>query len=394
MVNATLVNITTELNATLVNATSSKLSFLKNLMDPVILAFALPILLVTVILIFVIRNVMPVSHFIYSNARIQARSNYMVKDTSLPELAEAKSLKELRSLLRETTYEEYLESAKDDLRSFHIALEKGFIDSILELVELSPQKSKPLFNAYLMFLEAKILKIIYRARFMKVEIDETLVYAIGNINENLLKHLLETETIADIKVVLEPTIYAKLSEKEYSNLEEFEVALDEFVFNNFVNVIKKTKMYDGKYIIDILNKKIDITNILALLKFRVRGIEKEKQKNLLINNKTDLCLRFDKLINAATMQDFVDVFKGLDYYEPMSKALADYEKNKALAHFETENYRYFKKYIISNELSHTLGPYPLFSYLMKKELGLRNLFIISRGIEVGFSADKIKRMII
>jgi len=394
MINTTLINVTNALVNATNTSSSSRLAFLRPLLNPVFLAFIFPILLVIVILIFVIRNVAPVGHFIYANARIQARSNYMVTDGLLLDLTEAKSLKEFRSLLGETTYTEELEKSKEELRSFHIALEKGFIDSILELVELSPKKSKSLLNAYLMFFEAKILKIIYRARLVKEKIDESLVYAIGDINENLLKHLLKTESVADIKVVMAHTEYAEIFEKEYVNLEEFEVEIDEFVLNNFVNVVEKTKMYDGKYIIDILNKKIDISNILALLKFRIRGTEKEKQKKLIINNETELAKRFDNLISAASVQDFVEVFKGLDYYEPMSKALKDYEKNGAMAHFETEVYRYFKKYVTDNDLNHTLGPYPLFSYLIKKELELRNMFIISRGIESCFSVDKLKRMII
>ena len=398
MVNTTLINLTTALvdgtNSTLLNASSSKFGFLHTLANPALLMVALPVLLVAVIMIFVIRNVMPVSHFLYANSRIQARSNYMVNNSLLLNLAEAKSLKEFLSLLRETDYGEELEKSKYDLRSFHSALEKGFINSLLELVELSPKNSQPLFDAYLMFLESKILKIVHRARFMGVKIDGGLVYAIGGVDENLLKRLLETETIADVNVVMKPTTYAEVFEKEHPNLEEFEVEMDKFVFNNFVDVVKKTKMHDGKYIIDMLNKRMDILNISALIKFRIRGVEKDRQGKMLIDNGTDLAKRFDKLINAESMKDFVEVFQGLDYYEPMSQALEDYDKNGAMAHFETESYRYFKKYIISNELSHTLGPYPLFSNLIKKELELRNMFIISRGIEAGFSVEKIKRMVI
>ncbi len=397
MLNTTLINATTALinitNTTL-NATSSKSAFLNNLLNPVFLASILPILLVVALIIFVVKNAIPVSHFLYANARIQARTSYMVKDPLLLELTDAKSLKEFSSLLRETTYGEELEKSKRELRTFHIALERGFINSILELVELSPKKSQPLLDAHLMFLEVKMLKIIYRARLMEEKIDQSLVYNIGTIDENLLKHLLDTQTIADISTVMAPTIYAKIFEKEYSSLEEFEVAIDEFVFNNFVDIIKKTRMYEGKYIIDILNKKIDISNILALLKFRIRNVEKEKQKAFLIDNKTELGLRFDKLINSETLKDFVESFKNLSYHEPLTKALEKYEKDNVMYHFENELYRFFKIFVVSNDLSHTLGPYPLFSYLIKKELELRNLFIISRGIEANFPAKKIKEMIV
>ncbi|MBW2983939.1 V-type ATPase subunit [Candidatus Woesearchaeota archaeon] len=394
MINNTIINATNAL-INLTNASAepapSKLAFLAN---PGLLVFAFSALLVAVLILFVIKHVTPVSHFLYANARIQARTNFMVSDALSLELAEAKSLKEFRSLLRDTEHGEELEKSEEGLRPFHVALEKGFISSILELVELSPAKSKPLLKAYLMFLEAKILKIIYRARLMNAEIDESLVYPIGKITENLLRHLLDTETIADIGVVMAPTAYARIFEKKYESLEEFETAIDEFVFNNFVGVIEKTKMYDGKYIIDILNKKIDISNILALLKFRIRGTEKEQQRDLLVDNKSDLCLRFDELIKAETLKDFVEVFKGLPYHEPLTKAFERYEKDSSLSHLENELYRFFKEFVVSNDLGHTLGPYPLISYLIKKELEQRNLFIISRGIDAGFPPERIKGMLV
>jgi vacuolar-type H+-ATPase subunit C/Vma6 len=195
-------------------------------------------------------------------------------------------------------------------------------------------------------------------------------------------------------VVMAPTKYAKIFDNKYSGLEEFEVSLDQFVFNNFVDTTKKTKMHDGKAIIDILNKKVDISNILALLKFRIRGTEKEKQKSLLINNGTDLCLRFEKIINTETLKDFVEEFKNMPYHEPLTKALEKYEKDNALSHFENDLFRFFKKFVVSNDMGHTLGPYPLFSYLIKREIELRNLFITSRGIDAKFSTEKIRGMII
>ena len=245
-----------------------------------------------------------------------------------------------------------------------------------------------------MFIEAKILKIIYRARLMEAELDESLVYPIGSINEERIRHLLGTKSIADIGVVMAPTVYSKVFEKKYESLEEFEVAIDEFVFSSFVSVIEKTKMHDGRYIIDVLNRKIDILNILALLKLRIRGVEKEQQKNLLVCNKTSLCPRFDDLIGAESLKDFVEKLKGLPYHEPLTKALEKYDKDGSLFYFENELYRFFKKFVVSNDMGHTLGPYPLFSYLIKKELEQRNLFVISRGIDAVFSADKIKEMIV
>jgi vacuolar-type H+-ATPase subunit C/Vma6 len=396
MVNATLFNLTmvNGTNSSLLNTTSSKLAFLAPLANPVFLSFALPMIFVAVIFIFIVKHATPVSHFLYSNARITARTNYMVTGELLNSLAEAKSLRELRSLLKDTAYADELEKSSEDLREFHARLERAQVDSVRELVDLSPEKSQPLFDAYLMFYESKILKIIYRARFMGVQVDESLVYPIGRVDETLLQHLLETSTVADIGVVMLSTKYSEIFNKQYQTLEEFEVAMDQFVLNNFVEIVQKTKMYDGKYIIDMLNKKIDISNILAILKFRIRGIEKQKQKSLLIYNSTEVCSKFDLLINAASLEDFTEALKGMVFHEPMAKALEKYRKDHALSHFENALYRFFKAFISGNDLNHTLGPYPLFSYLIKRELELRNLFIISRGIDAGFPVAKIKEMIV
>ena len=63
-------------------------------------------------------------------------------------------------------------------------------------------------------------------------------------------------------------------------------------------------------------------------------------------------------------------------------------------HFEHELYKFYKKFVFCQDLAHTLGPYPLFSYLIKKEIEKRNLFIISRGIDAKFSSNEIKEMIV
>ena len=89
-----------------------------------------------------------------------------------------------------------------------------------------------------------------------------------------------------------------------------------------------------------------------------------------------------------------EVCKDLVYYAPLNDALVKYEKDKSIFHFEHELFKYYKKFVVDADLYHTLGPYPLFSYLIKKELEQKNLFIISKGIDTGILSDKIREMII
>ncbi|MFH1642566.1 MAG: V-type ATPase subunit [Nanoarchaeota archaeon] len=394
MINAT--NLTgLLLNSSAVNGTAvNSTAHLAQMINPILFSVGLPLLLLIIIAMFVMRTVTPVTPFLYANARIHARSNKMVSDQLLIELTDGKSLKEFSSMLKETLFKEELEKTDDQLRSIHTALENSFMESIIELGELSPEKSRNLLNSYFLFMEAKLLKIIYRAKLTKSEVPDCLVHPVGNIDKNVLKHLLDAETIADISVVMVQTIYSEVFERKYSTLEEFEVSLDEYVLNKIVHIVKKTKMYDGEFIINIINLKIDLLNIMALLKFRIRNVSKDIQKKMLVNNKTELCSRFENLINAEKLKDFVEEFKGTDYYAAMNVAYEKHNKDKSLVHFENELYKMFKKNVVSNDLLHTLGPYPIFSHLIKMELILRNLFVISRGIDAGFASEKIKEMIV
>lgn len=348
-----------------------------------------------VILVYAIRSLMPVTPFLYANARIQAGSSRWISSNRMKELAELKSLDELENALRESDYGEELEKAKkNDLRDMHAAIERGFGRSLEELRETSPDKFKRIADAYIMFLEANVLQTIYRAKFFGNRLDEGLVFSIGNISPIVLKHLIETETVSDMGVVMSSTLYRGVFHKRYENVEDFDAAIEELVLNNFIETVKKTKMHEAEYINGIINKKVDILNLLALIKLRIRNIDKDKQLRYMVKNKTELAGRLKSLIFADTLHDFVEAAKGLPYHEALTKAMALYEKDESLFHFENELQRFFKSYASDLDMAHTLGPYPLMSCLIKKEIEKRNLFIVSKGIDSGFSADRIKEMVV
>jgi len=104
--------------------------------------------------------------------------------------------------------------------------------------------------------------------------------------------------------------------------------------------------------------------------------------------------RADDLVYAKGVKDLVDKCKGLEYHSVLETALAEYEVDKSLSHFEKELLKLYKKKVDSQELAHFQGPFPLIAFLVKKELEQRNLLIITKGIESGFSNQEIKELIV
>jgi vacuolar-type H+-ATPase subunit C/Vma6 len=114
----------------------------------------------------------------------------------------------------------------------------------------------------------------------------------------------------------------------------------------------------------------------------------------LIKNHTPLFKRRQKLIKAESLETFVQDCKGLPYYEPLSQALEKYKQDKQLSHFEHHLNRFFKKSMLEEQSFHQQGPYPLFAFFLKKELEMKNLITISKGVSSKMPPEKIKRLLI
>ncbi|MFH1390995.1 MAG: V-type ATPase subunit [Candidatus Diapherotrites archaeon] len=341
-------------------------------------------------------RVAPIIPFLYSNARINARANYMLSGTKIDSLAESKTTGEMVNSMTDSDYAQYIEST-EDIWELHASIEKGFLESIKELQKSSPEQIHGIFNSYMGFWEAKIIKTFYRQRFTQKDfeqIDKTIVFPVGTLTVDKIKRLNETKTIADMKVVLGTTVYSKAFDKEYDSLEEFEIAIDNIVFDEFVKSVQEAKIADKNVIINLFNTKFDILNLLVLLKCEARDIDEDKRKRLLIQNNSALFGRVDDLVYAKDVADLVEKTKGLPYYKVLEEALEIYNKDKSLSNFEKGLLKYYKNLVESQELAHFQGPFPLIAYLVKKELEQRNLLVISKGIEAGFTSSEIKELIV
>jgi len=335
----------------------------------------------------------PVMPFLYSNARVQARSKVLIPDSQWSTLSESRSLQDLIGALRETSYADALDKV-ENIREFHIEIEKGFVETVEELKRMTPDSINPLFDAYLMFWGAKMLKAVYRAKFTGQEIESLLLFPVGDITDTLLKHLEDAKTLADVRVIMEGTPYSPVFKESYTSLEAFEVALDNFVLGEFVRRATEIKTFDGKHIVALINTKFDIQNLLVLLKLEARHAPRETRKEYLIKNNTELFRRADELVYAKSVKGLVEKCVGTGFEQPLAAALEKYERDSSLSHFEHELCKFYKNIATNMERYHVQGPFPLFSYMVKKEIEMKNLMAVSKGVDTGMPPEAIMELII
>lgn len=340
------------------------------------------------------KTVSPVSPFLYANARIQARSVDLIKDDRFHAMTSASTLSELQSMLRDTSYGAALDKQEiASVRDFHQAIETTFFDHVNELYELSPEKTKSVFKSYIRLYEAEVVKTIYRAARSETRVEGSLLTSIGELDDVMTKRLADVQSVSDLNVVLMETLYAPLFEKKHDSVEEFEVAVDSLVINSLIEELGETRIHEWKTITEILNTRVDILNLMALIKFKIRGIEKARQKALLVRNETRLSELLDDLVESESPQESVSLTKGSRYHDPLKKALGEYEKDSNAIHFEVELQRYYKRFVVDDELNHVLGPYPLFSYLVKREAEKRNLITVSECVNARLKPEEVRGLI-
>lgn len=346
--------------------------------------------------IFGYKKISTVSPYLYANARIQARPSRLIGKVSPDELASKKDLRSLIHSLEGTDYLTGLEASGLNARNLHLHLEKHLAITIEEIKGFSPKNFLPLLESYSLFYTVRVLKSLYRSRYLetKVEVSEDILFPVGDIDKLLLERLKETKTVQDIATVLSDTRYKDIFSREYESLEEFEVEIDSFILDNFNKNIKKSRLPNKKAIIDIVNTKFDVINLTNILKCIVRDTSPEWREELIVENDSVLGKMIKNLSKTKDIQSFVSGLIETEYHETVKNAMDDYKKDGYLAHFEVALWRHFKEKLLNRELYFQLGPFPLISYLIKKELEVKNLMAASKGVESGLKQQEITEVMV
>lgn len=363
---------------------------------PFIFVVVFTALLIIALFWWLLSQNLPLIPFLDANARVSARSAFLVKEQKLENLIEKKGLQEFISSLQNTPYFQYVSKAKD-ITDFHRGIERAFIDSVTEIRDISPDNFKKVINAYISIYEAKIIKAFFRTRFYGQHqmLNEKNVFSVGIITKKLLEELFKTKSVEDIAVVLANTKYYPVLKKEFKSINEFESELDSFVFEEFVKAVKKNRSSFTMPVLKILNSKFDIMNILLVLKFQSRKIPKDKRFSLLIKNNSPFFKTVMlKLVLCETPEEMLKNLKGTQYFEAFSEALNEFKKDNSFSHFEYKLLKHHYAWVAGQELVYPQGPFPLIAFLSRKEAEKSNLLLLSKALFSKIPEKKVKEMIL
>lgn len=290
-----------------------------------------------------------------------------------------------------------------DLSEIDRSLTRSFIAIHNQLAEMCPEDSRNILGLYYLkkydFENLKtIIKAIHRG-ITPEKIQELLMPPIfGDFEE--LDELMALESIDQLKDTLRDELAKKAVNEAFEAYEEtnntlvLELALDRELYTQLWDMISTLPKGDRIWAFRLLGLRIDLLNILAILRGVQQGLDLPTLNQFLIPVTYQLKKNLERAMESKTMVEALRFLSVGPYEEIINRIRTIIEEKRSLADAEhlVEGY-------ITKEASRVFFYYPfhigtVLGFLNLISIELRNIKAVLIGKVEGVSADKIRETLI
>ncbi|WP_297523499.1 V-type ATP synthase subunit C [Thermococcus sp.] len=325
----------------------------------------------------------------YPNARINAMEAKLLSEQRLGELAESRTLQNLIVNLEDTDYKNFMGSATtvDELER---ALERSLASTYLLMEDILPDRVSGFFRLLLEEWDVRNIASVVKAK-KRGEPAVDYVLEIGTIVPRV-RAMAEAKTMEEILVILEGTPYEEPYQKlllDEISLTDFETWLYRIYYSKLLDYALSRKDEEERLILgEFVRTKIDITNIITLLRGKAAGLPGEEIRKSLVPGGT---LKLDSALNVEDLGMALAELDSTKYGPVIRSVREEAEKDVSAVRDALEDY-------LLQRVGELTKFYPLsiataLSYILRKEREMRRLRALIRLVASGFSPERIKAII-
>jgi len=359
----------------------------------VLIIVGLSLLVVVVLLMSYFRVLVSIANFTYPNAKFRAHGNPFIKKENLKPLSESRNINEVYSKIREHNYD-IPKEATEDINEVEKNLEMDTIDYIKKAYMATPNEAKPLVNAWLAKYDVKMTKRAVKAvsrEKKKEEIDQK-VLPVKMIDESLKDEIISARNMQELLGILKNTdLDEVLAGKEWEdNFFELDVALDKYLYEKMRQSVMQVEAEEKSPVKYFFGKYTDILNLKIVFRGIREDIDEEILKDSLLPPGRELeKWKLENMIDSTNLEEAMVELEGTSYADLRTEGAS-------MSGFEMEMYLDKKLLSTVSEIlsQNILTVGPMIKYLVAKDLELRNLKILIRGLEEGMDSEKISSMMI
>ncbi len=359
----------------------------------VLIIVGVSLLIVVVLLMSYFRQLITIANFTYPNAKFRAHGNPFITNEELEPLTESKNINEVYSKIRENNYQIPKEGL-EDIREVEKHLENETISLLRKAYVASPEDAKPLVNAWIKRYDVKMVKRAIKAVSRGKEKEEILqkLSPVKEIDEEMIDDIASATNLQEVMGALKDTEYEDvLTGKDWEdNFFQLDVALDRYIFEKLRKAVTKVGTEERAHVKYFFGRYTDISNLKIVFRGLREDLDKETIKDSLLPSGRELeRWKLEDMIDANNAEEAMVELEGTSYADLRTEGTS-------MSDFDLEMYLDKKLLSIVSEISSqqilTVGP--MIKYLVSKELELRNLKTLIRGLHEDLDSDRIKEMMI
>jgi V/A-type H+-transporting ATPase subunit C len=371
---------------------------------PSLFAVALAVALVVGLIIFVpiLLRVVEIANYAYSNSRIQVMSSRIIPEEKLKEMIEASSLAEVVAALEATEYSPYLREMMDERsEAIERALNRHTADSYREVATMVPMNFKKILAVLLRKWDVYNIKMILRGVYAERSPDDIRadLVPVGELDSSKIGVLVEARSLEEVISNLDGTPYSHLAESlqlfdQTKNLTVFEATLDKTLYEDAWGYATSQPLDENLLSLrNYLATNIDVVNLKFVFRAKRDGLAAGSIEGYLVKGGNLAESLIKSILEVDSVDNVVAALEGTKYYQPVLAAVPEYESTRSILPIELALDGYLVRVGKDISITQPFGIGPAIGYLSMKEMEIRNVRTLARGIESGLSADEIRNLI-
>ncbi len=359
----------------------------------VLVIVGVALLIVVLLLMSYFRTLVAISNFTFPNAKFRAHGTHFIEKEKVDPIIESRNLNEFYQVVRENGYELPKEET-GDIDKVENRLELNNVGYMKKAYRLSPLETKPFVEAWLVRYDVKMAKraIKHIAKGGDPEQLKSDLIPVKNIDEDIIDNLSSSRNLQEAITILKDTEFEKvLGKKEWGeDFFKLDVELDKFAYDRLRKAVSNVESEQRAPVKYFFGRYTDLLNLKMVIRGVRENIDKEFMQDYLLPTGRELeDWKLQQMLESKNLEEALVELEGTSFEDIRKEAASK-------SHFEIEKYLDKQLLIIVSEVmsQQVLTVGPLLKFLVGKEIELRNLKILARGLKEGLEPDKIRKMLV
>ena len=345
------------------------------------------------------------NQFGFVNARIRGMMSRFLRLDTYESLLQAASYEEFIKMLAGTYYGPIVSKAHpsgiptpDELA---LILSGNFAEVSHNLTKSLSGKANDFASAYMKMFLAESIKSMIRGIYVELDKEEILRFAVPTSPEEAdeFEQLAEAKTVQsfvdelpywDLKI----SLLTKMPVfEEISSTAPLEVAIESWYLRNLMKVLKDFPKEDQKRVLDIVEARVDLRNVLTMLRALALQLESRAIDLSLVEFTGRSKALLENIRSKPNWREVISALESTRYGALAGRIARMYEETGSLVNVELAIEDY-----IAQRVKQQMTAYPfhlgiIISFFNLKFYETRNIRSIAVGVERGESAENIRQMI-